>query len=79
MHMKNMLMANNMSKINLTKPSTSTDACLKCDQEWLNEPKWEDEDEKAWTGFLSTMVRTLTGIVGVILSCIIMLKVFGII
>jgi hypothetical protein len=24
------------------------------DQEWINEPKWEDEDEKAWTGFLST-------------------------
>ena len=24
------------------------------DQEWVNEPKWEDEDEKAWTGFLST-------------------------
>jgi hypothetical protein len=23
-------------------------------QEWVNEPKWEDEDEKAWTGFLST-------------------------
>jgi hypothetical protein len=23
------------------------------DQEWINEPKWEDEDEKAWTGFLS--------------------------
>ena len=23
-------------------------------QEWINEPKWEDEDEKAWTGFLST-------------------------
>ena len=22
--------------------------------EWVNEPKWEDEDEKAWTGFLST-------------------------
>jgi hypothetical protein len=25
------------------------------DQEWVNEPKWEDEDEKAWTGFLSTL------------------------
>ena len=24
------------------------------DQAWINEPKWEDEDEKAWTGFLST-------------------------
>ena len=24
------------------------------DQEWINEPKWEDEDEKVWTGFLST-------------------------
>ena len=24
------------------------------DQEWINEPKWEDEDEKAWIGFLST-------------------------
>lgn len=24
------------------------------DQEWINEPKWKDEDEKAWTGFLST-------------------------
>jgi len=24
------------------------------DQEWINERKWEDEDEKAWTGFLST-------------------------
>ena len=24
------------------------------DQEWINEPKWEDEDKKAWTGFLST-------------------------
>jgi hypothetical protein len=24
------------------------------DQEWVNEPKWEDDDEKAWTGFLST-------------------------
>jgi hypothetical protein len=24
------------------------------DQEWVNEPQWEDEDEKAWTGFLST-------------------------
>ena len=24
------------------------------DQEWINEPKWEDEDEKTWTGFLST-------------------------
>jgi len=23
-------------------------------QEWVNEPEWEDEDEKAWTGFLST-------------------------
>jgi hypothetical protein len=23
-------------------------------QEWINEPKWVDEDEKAWTGFLST-------------------------
>jgi hypothetical protein len=23
-------------------------------QEWVDEPKWEDEDEKAWTGFLST-------------------------
>jgi hypothetical protein len=23
-------------------------------QEWVNEPKWEDEDEKAWTAFLST-------------------------
>ena len=22
--------------------------------DWVNEPKWEDEDEKAWTGFLST-------------------------
>jgi hypothetical protein len=22
--------------------------------EWVNEPKWEDEDEKAWTGFLAT-------------------------
>jgi hypothetical protein len=22
--------------------------------EWINEPKWEDEDEKAWTGFLAT-------------------------
>ena len=22
--------------------------------EWVNEPKWEDEDEKAWTGFLTT-------------------------
>ena len=24
------------------------------EQEWVDEPKWEDEDEKAWTGFLST-------------------------
>ena len=24
------------------------------EQEWVNEPQWEDEDEKAWTGFLST-------------------------
>ena len=24
------------------------------DQEWINEPKWEEEDEKAWTSFLST-------------------------
>lgn len=23
-------------------------------QEWVNEPKWEEEDEKAWTSFLST-------------------------
>jgi hypothetical protein len=23
-------------------------------QEWINEPKWENDDEKAWTGFLST-------------------------
>jgi len=22
--------------------------------EWVNEPKWEDEDEKTWTGFLAT-------------------------
>ncbi|NBT49768.1 MAG: hypothetical protein EBT07_18530 [Actinobacteria bacterium] len=22
--------------------------------EWVNEPKWEEEDEKAWTGFLAT-------------------------
>jgi len=22
--------------------------------DWVNEPKWEDEDEKAWTGFLAT-------------------------
>ena len=22
--------------------------------EWVNEPKWEDEDEKVWTGFLAT-------------------------
>jgi hypothetical protein len=22
--------------------------------EWVNEPKWQDEDEKAWTGFLAT-------------------------
>jgi hypothetical protein len=24
------------------------------EQEWVHEPKWEDEDEKAWTGFLGT-------------------------
>lgn len=24
------------------------------DQEWVEEPKWLEEDEKAWTGFLST-------------------------
>ena len=24
------------------------------EQEWIDEPKWVDEDEKAWTGFLST-------------------------
>ena len=23
-------------------------------QEWVDEPKWEDEDEKAWTSFLGT-------------------------
>ena len=23
-------------------------------QEWVDEPKWEDEDEKAWTAFLTT-------------------------
>jgi hypothetical protein len=23
-------------------------------QEWIEEPKWEDEDEKAWTAFLGT-------------------------
>ncbi len=23
-------------------------------QEWVEEPKWEDEDEKAWTAFLAT-------------------------
>ncbi len=23
-------------------------------QEWVNEPKWGEEDEKAWTGFLAT-------------------------
>ena len=23
-------------------------------QEWVNEPVWNSEDEKAWTGFLST-------------------------
>jgi hypothetical protein len=23
-------------------------------QEWVDEPKWEDEDEKAWTSFLAT-------------------------
>jgi hypothetical protein len=23
-------------------------------QEWVDEPKWEDEDEKAWTAFLAT-------------------------
>jgi len=23
-------------------------------QEWVDEPKWEDEDEKAWTAFLGT-------------------------
>jgi hypothetical protein len=23
-------------------------------QEWINEPKWVDEDEKTWTNFLST-------------------------
>lgn len=23
-------------------------------QAWVEEPKWSDEDEKAWTGFLST-------------------------
>ena len=23
-------------------------------QEWINEPKWNSEDEKAWTNFLST-------------------------
>jgi len=23
-------------------------------QAWVNEPKWNSEDEKAWTGFLST-------------------------
>ena len=23
-------------------------------QEWVNEPQWEDEDEKAWTAFLGT-------------------------
>lgn len=24
------------------------------DQEWIDEPKWQDEDEKAWTAFLGT-------------------------
>ena len=24
------------------------------EQEWVDEPKWVDEDEKAWTGFLAT-------------------------
>ena len=24
------------------------------EQEWVNEPKWEDEDEKTWTAFLGT-------------------------
>jgi hypothetical protein len=23
-------------------------------QEWVDEPKWEDEDEKTWTAFLAT-------------------------
>ena len=23
-------------------------------QEWVDEPKWEEEDEKAWTAFLGT-------------------------
>jgi hypothetical protein len=23
-------------------------------QEWVDEPKWEDEDEKVWTAFLGT-------------------------
>jgi hypothetical protein len=23
-------------------------------QDWVDEPKWEDEDEKAWTAFLGT-------------------------
>jgi len=23
-------------------------------QEWVEEPKWEEEDEKAWTAFLGT-------------------------
>ena len=26
-------------------------------QEWVDEPKWEEEDEKAWTAFLGTPTR----------------------
>ena len=28
--------------------------CFIRNQEWVDEPKWEDEDEKAWTAFLAT-------------------------
>ena len=28
--------------------------CFVRNQEWVNEPRWLDEDEKAWTSFLAT-------------------------
>jgi|APGre2960657505_1045072.scaffolds.fasta_scaffold441709_2 hypothetical protein len=70
--MKNMLIANNMSKINLTK---------KQKKKLLAKGKFRDSFE-LWVDHHNhkmEMVRTLTGIVGVILSCVIMLKVFSII
>lgn len=61
-----------MSKINLTK---------KQKKKLLAKGKLRDPFE-LWVDHHNhkmEMVRTLTGLVGVVLSCIIMLKVFGII